>query len=423
MAITMRGNTFHLRRRVPKRYQGVDDRGTVYASLHTDSLREAKIKAEAMWTHLIEGWEAMLAGDTADAQRRFDAARELAANRGHRYLTAARVAELPREELLARVEATIGRDGEPDDRLADALLGGVPEPQTTVSNALDLYWGLAADKTLGKSDDQLRRWKNPRIKAVKNFIDVVGDKALSEITADDTLAFRDWWMGRIRAGEVTANSANKDLTHLGDVLKTVVKMKRLGIALPLSDLSFKEGEAGQRPPFSTEWIRDRLLAKGALDGLNPDARRIVLAMVNTGARPSELAGLTAETIHLDHDVPFISIEPTGRQLKTKNARRRIPLVGVSLEAMKAAPRGFPRYRTNSAGLSGTVNKFLRENGLLETPGHSLYGLRHSFEDRLLAADIDERVRRDLFGHALNRERYGDGLALPALRDLLQRVAL
>jgi hypothetical protein len=43
---------------------------------------------------------------------------------------------------------------------------------------------------------------------------------------------------------------------------------------------------------------------------------------------------------------------------------------------------------------------MRENGLRETPEHSVYSLRHSFEDRLLDRDVDERIRRDLMGHAL-----------------------
>lgn len=82
------------------------------------------------------------------------------------------------------------------------------------------------------------------------------------------LDFRQHWLDRIEAGGVTANSANKDLLHLGDVLKTVNTMKRLGLALPLGEFSFKEGEKQTRPPFSEVWIRMRLLAPGALDGLN-----------------------------------------------------------------------------------------------------------------------------------------------------------
>jgi integrase len=252
---------------------------------------------------------------------------------------------------------------------------------------------------------------------------VVGDKAIHEITGDDMLDFRSWWMERLEEEDLTPNSANKDLIHLGEVLKTVNRMKRLGLVLPLTDLSFKEGEARKRPPFSAGWIRDKLMALGALDRLNPEARAILLVMVNTGCRPSELAALSATTIRLDHKVPHIAIEPEGRQIKSRYARRTVPLLGVSLEGLRAFPEGFPRYRESSASLSATVNKFLRENGLMESDHHTLYSLRHAFEDRMLAAGIDDRIRRDLFGHRLTRERYGDGATLEQKQQLLQAAAL
>ena len=78
---------------------------------------------------------------------------------------------------------------------------------------------------------------------------------------------------------------------------------------------------------------------------------------------------------------------------------------------------------DSATLSATVNKYLRANGLLETPAHSLHSLRHSFEDRMLAAGTLDRIRRDLFGHRLDRERYGKGASLAHLAELVRRIAL
>lgn len=257
---------------------------------------------------------------------------------------------------------------------------------------------------------------------MKNFVDVVGEKALADITGDDMLDFRNWWVERLEGEDLTPNSANKDLIQLGDVLKTVNRMKRLNLALPLSDLSFKEGEAKTRPPFSVKWFKDRLLAPRALDGLNGEARAILLAMINTGCRPSELAALTANMIRLDHKVPHIEIAAEGRQVKSKYAKRTVPLLWVSLESMKDFNDGFRRYRGSSAGLSATVNKFLRENGLLETDAHVLYSLRHSFEGRMLAAGIDDRIRRDLFGHRLTREKYGDGADLDHKARVLQPVA-
>lgn len=263
MQVIQRGSTFHLRRRVPTRYRRVEPRETVWISLHTDSLTVAESKADRAWAQMIEAWEARLAGDTDDAEARFAAAQELARVRGFRYLDIGKVMALPATELVERIEAIPAPNGQPNSVEAAALLGTVPEPSITVSKALDLYWGLARDKVLVKSADQIRRWRNPRKKAVRNFIEFVGDKGIDEITRDDMLEFRQHWMERIEAGEVTPNSANKDLTHLGTVLKTVNRMKRLGLALPLGELSFAEGEARTRPPFSDDWIRTKLLARGA----------------------------------------------------------------------------------------------------------------------------------------------------------------
>ncbi|ABD56438.1 DUF6538 domain-containing protein [Jannaschia sp. CCS1] len=421
MSIAKRGRTYHLRRRVPRRYRRVEPRGTVWISLHTDSETVARSKADRAWSQMIEAWEARLAGNSADAEARHEAARDLARTRGFGYLDAGAVAKLPVEDVVERVEAIPVPAKQPDPVEAATLLGTVPKPRTTVTKALELYWTLAREKTFGKSEDQMRRWEAPRNKAIKNFVSVVGDKEIANITRDDMLDFRQHWLDRIEAGEVTANSANKDLIHLGDVLKTVNTMKRLGLDLPLGELSFKQGEARTRPPFSNDWITTRLLTPGALDGLNNEARGLLLGMVNTGYRPSEGAALTVDTIRLDCDVPHISIEPDGRQLKSHHARRVIPLTGVSLKAFEQFPEGFPRYR-NRATLSAVVNKFLRTNGLLETPRHSFYSLRHSFEDRMLAAGIDDRIRRDLFGHRLDRERYGKGASLEHVAELVARIA-
>ena len=77
---------------------------------------------------------------------------------------------------------------------------------------------------------------------------------------------------------MTPNTANKDLIHLSDILKTVNTMKRLGIDLPPGELSFREGEKRTRPPFSVDWTRTKILAAGALDGLNEEARAIALSV-------------------------------------------------------------------------------------------------------------------------------------------------
>ena len=419
----LRGDTYHLVRRVPKRYQNVEPLKLIYQTLKTDSEAEARQKAAATWDQLVAGWEARLAGDTTDAEKRFDAAREIAQRRGFRFLPYEKVLGLPIEEIVARVDAIRdGRDGFMDPLETDALLGMAEMPSVTWTRALDVYVDISADKTRKKSPDQLRRWRNPLKKAVRNFTALKGDLALQDTTVDDAYDFREWWLDRVEELNLTPASANKDFIHLSTIFKKLNQRKRMGLANPFAGISLQEEEKRHRLPFSEAFLRDVFLAPGALGALNTEARCIVLGMVNTGYRPSEGAALTRAQIRLDCDVPHLLIDPPGRELKTQYSKRIIPLAGVSLEAFRAHPDGFPRY-ADSSGLSSLVNKFLRNNDMAETPGHTLYGLRHSFEDRLLDRDVDERIRRDLMGHTLNRQRYGKGASLEKLAEIIHSIAL
>jgi hypothetical protein len=58
----------------------------------------------------------------------------------------------------------------------------------------------------------------------------------------------------------------------------------------------------------------------------------------------------------------------------------------------------------------------------QTEDHTLSPLRHSFEERMLAAGVDESIRRDLFGHSLNRKRYGAGASVEHKLRVVQSVA-
>jgi integrase len=424
MTIKPRGqkNTITMRKRVPKRYASVEDRKEVWISLHTDSSAEGKLKADLVWREQIEAWEATLAGESRIAEDRLAGARKIAEARGFSYRPMAAIASGPVDDILARVEAIPVSKGKPMPTVAAALLGAVKDPGLRVSNTLELFWELTKADMIGKSEDQIRRARNPVIKAVRNFIAVVGDKPIAEINRDDMLDFRQWWSERLETEDLSAGSANKDLTHFGKVLRRVNELKRLSLDLPLEGLAFRSVEGDRRPPFSTDWIRSKILAPGALAGMNTEARCILLGMINTGYRPSEGAALLPHHIKLDTAVPHIEILPEGRQIKTRSSNRVIPLAGVSLEAMRECRGGFPRYR-DKPGLSATINNYLRENKLMETKDHVLYSLRHSFEDRLLAAGVDERIRRDLMGHSLGRERYGAGASLEQALGMVQRVAL
>lgn len=74
---------------------------------------------------------------------------------------------------------------------------------------------------------------------------------------------------------------------------------------------------------------------------------ITYALIETVRQPSEIANLEAEDIVLDRAVSDTRIQPkAARVIRTRRSVRRIPLVSVSIEALRCAPTGFERYRDN-----------------------------------------------------------------------------
>ena len=188
---------------------------------------------------------------------------------------------------------------------------------------------------------------------------------------------------------------------------------------PFSDLRLEGKDERGVPAFSRKWIEEKFAAEGALPGLNDAARDVLLIMINTGLRPSEIIDAPLSDFEIKANIPFLRVAPNGRELKVAHTKRDIPLIGVALEAARRiAARGGPvRYRQNGNGWSAAVNV------LRETPSHTAYSIRHYVENALLAAKVDDRVRADILGHKYNRPSYGDGGALAGRAEALALIAL
>ena len=107
-------------------------------------------------------------------------------------------------------------------------------------------------------------------------------------------------------------------------------------------------------PEVLEWVKTRVLRPGALDGMNDEGRAVVLTIIETGARPSEICNLTEQVIKLDASVPHILIEPRlapddPREIKTTTSVRTVPLIGLALAAMTKFPTACPLRLTSSSG--------------------------------------------------------------------------
>nr|WP_298918837.1 tyrosine-type recombinase/integrase [uncultured Algimonas sp.] len=331
------------------------------------------------------------------------------------------------EEIIKRLRA-IDISAPSATAEADALLGLAKPAAPTISQAFKIYCAtICAVDNKGKSAAQLRNWTKVKQRAVNNFVSLCGDLPMDQITRAHAKQVFDWWSGRVNPTDGSkprhANSANKDFTNLRTLYeKFWAYQGDESRDNPFRNLRFKNVVYKDVPPFEPNWIVNRILAPGALDSLNEQARCIFYSLIETGCRPSEIANLRAEHIMLDHEVPHLRLRPQhNRALKSKSASRDVPLLGISLQAMRLNPDGFPRYRDKSDLLSATLTKAFKARGLFPTEEHRIYSIRHSFEKRMLEADLDYALRCKLIGHYNNRPEYGDGGSLAFRRDQLLKI--
>lgn len=426
--LTRRAGFWHYARRVPPPFAELDRRGIVKQSTKVrvaDDPRglKASAVAEQINAETEAYWRGLLDGQSAEASRRYEAARKRARAMGFDYAQAAEVAARPLDEFMARLERVMQARPEAEESTAAAVLGGEAPPEVRISSLFDTYEKLERGSLGDMSEDQIRKWRNPKRRAVANLLEVLGDKALSKISRTDALDFRAWWQDRVLEEGIAIETANKDIGHLNKMFRTIDRRHQLSLGPIFGEMRIEGGSGGQRAAYETEFLQDRILADGALDELNAEARRVIYLMIETGLRPSEAVNLTAQTIILKGPVPHVKVRADERRLKTADSMRDIPLVGVSLAALRAQPEGFPRYRDNAATLSATINKFLDAHKLRPTDNHTLYSLRHSFEDRLTAVEPQDKLIAVLMGHKYARPKYGSGPSLEQKQKWLQLIAL
>ena len=333
--------------------------------------------------------------------------------------------------LVERTRQALG--GKADDQVLP-LLGLVDVPKTSVTDAFKIYCNeIVADELIGKSKLQRDQWKKVKQRAINNFVALAGDKAMDEIVIDDAKKVYRYWLARIAPKEgrptASASSGNRDLGNMRVLYDAYFKhMGQTRRENPFAGLGFSTKRKKKRPPFPVDWITGKVLKPGALATMNDEGRGILLIIIETGARPSEICNLDGNTIVLDAPVPHLVIEPREdpddpREIKTESSRRKVPLVGVALAAAKKHPNGFPNYRNKENSLSGALNAYFRENKLFPTPQHKIYSFRHSFEDRMKNGGLDAELRKMLMGHTIDRPDYGSGGSLEWRRDELMKIAL
>lgn len=341
------GDRWQYVRRVPGSVAELDSRAPlIRKSLKTHDLAVARVMRDTPERADDELWASLLLEEDLDAaQGRYRRAVKRAEALGFRYRTVHDLAANGSwDEISERMEA-ISQPGVGKAE-SDAVLGVVEEPAILLSAAIDVCISTVWAKELKKkSPQQLRKWKAIPKRAVARFKAVVGDKPIAEISREDAQKFYKYWLGRIappeqgKAPTHTPNSGNREIGELRKLYRDYFAwMNQPDRLNPFAGLHFSDTGSRKRPPFETKWITEKLLKVDALAGLNAEARGIMLAVAETGARPSEICNLLPEHIRVDADVPHISIDirddpEMPRELKTVHPRREISLVGMALDVL------------------------------------------------------------------------------------------
>lgn len=422
--LIQRNGWYVYNRRIPLQIQNLDNRERIRVALNTKCETTAMKKMVVINDEVENYWKTLIRTQKEHSNSKFKELVLLSKQLGFTYMPTNRLLDIPLNEVLERVFSL--KKFENDPKKIKALLGDDQNLEIPISKALKRFFEYSKPTLMQKNRNQQRKWKDPRQKAVKNFINQIGNKNILEITNLDLVNFRDWWIARINKNGLKTNTANKDLSSIKNIIETVSAHEQLGIDV---DTIFKKIRLNQydedtRSSYESNYIQNFILNKETLKNLDIEAQNILYASIGTGARPIELVNLHKDDIFIDVPIPYIHIRPRkGYSLKTKESERKLPIVGKVLKVFKNYPNGFIRYGGKSDNLCSKINKFLSKNDLRPTKKHSYYSFRHSFQDRLNALELPDRIQCQLMGHKFNHPKYGKGISLEHLQKIMFKIDL
>lgn len=311
-------------------------------------------------------------------------------------------------------------------------------PVYTVQAAID---GFMAEKEAGSFAAKTMKEYRTFYPALAEALGA--DTDIAQVSRDALLSWRD--------------------AHLAEKAHATVK-KRLGMVSTF----FKWLEETQRPRLPMEWYNPATRLhpqKGKADRMQLDheerkrwedgellqileaaktapytTKWMARIGVYTGARLNEIAQLRKDDVRSGADgLLWLHISEDGptQHLKTKNARRDIPLgfphamaqEFIGELAIQPGERVFPEltYRKSEESYGNSAGKHVNDKFLkLINPTKSFHGLRHSFMDRCKQREVNETLVKEFVGHELDditTGRYGKRFTIEKMRESLSAAGV
>ena len=255
-----------------------------------------------------------------------------------------------------------------------------------------------------------------------SFYRLVGNIRLSDLNRETAKTFVER-----RSKEVKTTTVDREISLIRAVINKVILEKNLDLKNPFISLVIQSlgADSEIRHPFTHE--ETKLIITKCLDK-GDELRTILLIILLTGARLSEICGLRRCDVMLEDSIPnFHLVEYNNRRLKNKQSERFVPLVPMALGAIKKQLRSqdsevtFPTYcdgtdvfsNKASAALAG----FIKRLGIKDKTTHHA---RHAMRDLLRHADIPPHIQNAIGGWGTTSvgESYGSGYSLKQKMDAL-----
>tara|TARA_B100000780_G_scaffold53959_1_gene33663 strand:- start:299 stop:1756 length:1458 start_codon:yes stop_codon:yes gene_type:complete len=251
-------------------------------------------------------------------------------------------------------------------------------------------------------------------------------------------------LGKLRTDNPTWSDSTiqRAMTSLNAIFNSAVKEYSLNSRNPFEGLGMSKLVKTNSALYSGESDegRRRSMTKLELDTyekylLTADIEIGLIArfVIQSGCRPSEIAGILIEDCQLGSNVPHIQFRYNKiRNLKTKNSVRDVPIVGSLLDEFRAfVAKRSELYVTGALfryGKDGKINningamkthhqKMKKELGILDDKECTPYSARHSMKDKLRVLKTPYQMQCAILGNGEKRvsEGYGDGNPLSYLQ--------
>lgn len=269
------------------------------------------------------------------------------------------------------------------------------------------------------------RFQKKQMQYWNKLLRINGDMPIASLNRERAKNFKN-----VREQEgVKSASVQKDLNVIKAMLEKAITELDLNINNPFKDIiaSNLGKDSIPREAFEPSELNE-ILERCRVE--DDEVRRLITILLFTGARLGEIVGLRKQDCYLDEEIPHVYIvEYKNRTLKTKNSKRRVPLMPKAQAALKKQLKDvenstvFPRYcdgigKPNADSASACINDWL-----VKTTNKTTHSLRHTVRGLLRNADIPLDLSEEIGGWGSQSigDSYGDRSTLKRKLSALKKA--